>query len=79
VHEGGFGLEVSPDGEFRFSLPDGTHLPDAPDGRSRGNFETIRAANEADGLQIDALTLVPRWDGEEMDPHLAVLELIQRE
>jgi len=79
VHEGGFGLEAGPDREFRFSLPDGTHLPNAPGGRSRGNFDAIRAANEADGLHIDALTLVPRWDGEEMDPHLAVLELIQRE
>jgi hypothetical protein len=78
VHEGGFGLEARPDRSFRFSLPDGTHLPDAPDGRSRGNFEAIRAANEADGLHIDPRTIVPKWGGEEMDPQLAVLELIQR-
>jgi hypothetical protein len=79
VHEGGFGLEARPDRTFRFSLPDGTHLPNAPDGRSRGNFEAVRAANEADGLQIDPRTIVPNWGGEEMDPQLAVLELIQRE
>jgi hypothetical protein len=79
VHEGGFGLEARPDRSFRFSLPDGALLPDAPDGRSRGNFEAIRAANEADGLHIDPRTIVPNWGGEEMAPHLAVLELIQRE
>jgi hypothetical protein len=50
-----------------------------PDGRSRGNFDAIRDANKADGLQIDPLTVVPKWGGEEMDPQLAVLELIQRE
>jgi len=49
------------------------------DGRSRGNFEAIRDANRADGLQIDPLTVVPRWGGEEMGSQLAVLELIQRE
>jgi 5-methylcytosine-specific restriction endonuclease McrA len=79
VHEGGFGLEARPDRTFRFSLPDGTHLPNAPDGRSRGNFEAVRAANEADGLQIDPRTIVPNCGGEEMDPQLAVLELTQRE
>jgi hypothetical protein len=79
VHQGGFGLEARPDRTFHFSLPDGTPLPGAPDGRSRGNFDAIRAANEADGLHIDPRTIVPNWDGEEMDPQLAVLELIQRE
>jgi hypothetical protein len=73
------GSTPAPIAASALACPTAPPLPDAPGGRSRGNFDAIRAANEADGLHIDALTLVPRWDGEEMDPQLAVLELIQRE
>ncbi|MGK2927330.1 MAG: HNH endonuclease signature motif containing protein, partial [Lysobacterales bacterium] len=79
VHEGGFGLKVAIGGGFRFTEPNGTLLPNAPDGRSRGNVGAICSANDADGLQITARTAVPDWRGEQMDHQLAVLELIQRE
>jgi hypothetical protein len=78
VHEGGFGLEAGPDREFRFSLPDGTPLPYAPDGRSRGNFDAIRAANAAEGLEITSHTPYGELDGDPVDWQLAMLELIQR-
>jgi hypothetical protein len=79
VHEGGFGLEAGPDGVFRFSRPDGSPVPNAPDGRSRGNFDAIRAANEADGLEITSHTAYGALDGDPVDWQLAMLELIQRE
>ncbi|RPH98555.1 MAG: HNH endonuclease [Lysobacterales bacterium] len=79
VHEGGFGLAIGPDRQFRFSEPNGTPLPNAPNGRSRGNVDAICSANTADGLHITARTAVPDWWGERMDHQLAVLELIQWE
>ena len=79
VHEGGFGLEAGPDRAFRFSRPDGTPLPNAADGRSRGNFEAIRAANAAEGLKITSHTAYGELDGDPVDWQLAMLELIQRE
>jgi hypothetical protein len=79
VHEGGFGLNAASEGGFRFTLPNGTPLPNAPAGRSRGNADAIVSANEADGLRITARTAVPDWRGERMDHQLAVRELIQRE
>ena len=79
VHEGGFGLEAGPDRAFRFSRPDGTPLPNAADGRSRGNFDAIRAANAAEGLEITSHTAYGELDGDPVDWQLAMLELIQRE
>ena len=79
VHEGGFGLEVGADREFRFSLPGGAPLPKAPGGRSRGNFDAIRAAYAAAGLEINHRTACGNLDGDPVDWQLAMLELIQRE
>jgi hypothetical protein len=79
VHEGGFGLKVGPDREFHFSRPDGTPLPSAPGGRSRGNFDAIRTANAAEGLEITHHTAYGDLDGDPVDWQLAMLELIQRE
>jgi hypothetical protein len=79
VHEGGFGLEAGSDRAFRFSRPDGTYLPHAPDGRSRGNFDAIRDANAAEGLEITSHTAYGALDGDPVDWQLAMLELIQRE
>jgi hypothetical protein len=79
VHEGGFGIEPRPTGDFVFTLPDGKALPNSADGRSRGNVHDIREANRRNGLEITPKTAVPRWCGEKMDGSLAVLALIQRE
>jgi hypothetical protein len=59
--------------------PDGTPLPNAPDGRSRGNFDAIREANAAEGLEITSHTAYGELDGDPVDWQLAMLELIQRE
>ncbi|MGD8681814.1 MAG: DUF222 domain-containing protein [Lysobacterales bacterium] len=79
VHEGGFGLETHPSGDFVFSLPDGEILPDSFAGRSRGNVGDILEANRRNGLNIDPSTAVPRWLGEEMDDQMAVQALIRKE
>jgi hypothetical protein len=79
VHEGGFGLETHPCGDFIFSMPNGEILPDSFAGRSRGNVGDILDANRRNGLNIDPGTAVPRWLGEEMDDQMAVQALIQKE
>jgi hypothetical protein len=73
VHEGGFGVQTLPDGEIWFIYPDGRTLPAAPDGRFRGNAESIRVDNHENGLDITAETLPPLWRGEIMDQDLAQL------
>ena len=75
----GFGLAVGPDRAFRFSRPDGTPLSCASEGRSRGNFDAVRAANAAAGLAITHRTACGELDGDPVDWQLAMLELIQRE
>lgn len=54
-------------------------LPNAPDGRSRGNFGAIRAANAAEGLEITSRSAHADLDGDPVDWQLAMPELIQRE
>jgi hypothetical protein len=73
VHEGGFELQTLPDGEIWFIYPDGRTLPAAPDGRFRGNADTIRVDNRNNGLEITPETLPPLWRGEVMDQDLAQL------
>jgi len=73
VHEGGFGVHAEPNGETRFTYPDGRYLPPAPDGRFRGNFESIQSDNQQNGLEITPETLPPLWRGETMDQDLAQL------
>jgi hypothetical protein len=73
VHEGGFGVQTLSDGEIWFIYPDGRTLPAAPDGRFRGNAESIRVDNRNNRLNITSETLPPLWRGERMDQDLAQL------
>jgi hypothetical protein len=75
VHEGGFGVLRQADGEIRFHYPDGRVLPTAPDGRFRGNADSIRVENNHNGLDITPKTLPPMWHGEQMDHDLAQLAM----
>jgi len=79
IHEGGYGVHVSPEQHLHFTMPDGTELPAGPDGRSRGNVIAIEATNRKNGLDITPNTAITRWNGDKMDLSMAVDALIQRE
>jgi hypothetical protein len=72
VHEGGFGIERTDDGAFRFVEPDGQPVTDdfAVAGRFRGIAVSER--NRDRGIAIRHDTVVTRWLGEPMDSSLAI-------
>jgi hypothetical protein len=69
VHEDGFRVERQPDGELRFTRPDGRPLPDVPQPApiSVDPVGTLRELNEAAGLSLHARSLTPSWLGERLD------------
>lgn len=74
VHEEGYQLERTPDGELRFRRPDGQMLPDAPAAPDvpEDPMEIIRGRHEAMGLALDAHTATPGWLGERIDVGYAI-------
>jgi len=85
VHEHGYQIDTAPDGELRFSRPDGTPVPLAGiaagnDGPDTDAFAALRDAHAASHLPaIDAYTAFPRWDGTPVDYGLAVQALMAPE
>jgi hypothetical protein len=74
VHEEGYQVERQPDGALQFRRPDGgvlLNVPPLPE-RPRDSSGTIRAANEAAGLILDAHTATPAWRGEPLDVGYAI-------
>jgi hypothetical protein len=66
VHEGGFGLEVTADGNRRFYRPDGTEI--AARGPSlSGSDDRLVDGNRGNGVAITAETCKSRWDGWRID------------
>jgi len=80
IHEEGFQVERQPDGELRFRRPDGRLLPDvpAPAALNAHPSKTVRAQNDAHGVQIDARTAMPGWQGERLDVAWAISVLHPR-
>ncbi len=84
VHEGGFGLNVTDDGVFVFTRPDGTRVAECGEQRFRGSVQAtepdvpfdavlrLHELNHAAGLHIDAKTIRSRWLGESMDYSQAI-------
>jgi hypothetical protein len=79
VHEGGFGIRRSIDGELVFSDPAGGIIPTGPAGRSRGNVFSLFADHAGSGIHITPKTAQSQWLGETMDDDLAVLGMQQLE
>jgi hypothetical protein len=79
VHEGGYGLARTIDGAFRFARPDGRPIPDAPEGRFRGNAQCILDLNAENGIYITPKTPVPGWLGERMDLSIVLENLMRHE
>ena len=69
VHEGGFSMELAPDGEARFYRPDGRPLLAAPAlPLPAGEPVTALAARLADhGVALDAHATLPDWWGGPVD------------
>jgi hypothetical protein len=69
VHEAGYQVERQPNGELTFRHPDGYAIPRvAPRLEITDDpVRTIRARNEAEGLDLDAHTATPGWLGERLD------------
>lgn len=78
VHEEGYGITTSSDGEFIFTLPDGRELQNSYHGRFRGNVIQVKRQNHERGLEIDQHTAVPVLDGW-LDYEMALDGLVQRE
>ena len=79
VHEGGFTVALSAEGETCFRRPDGGVIPAGADTRFSGNVSDLRLAHRRAQLRIDSRTLRPRWSGEVMDLGMAVEGLLARE
>jgi hypothetical protein len=69
VHEEGYGVQRGPDGEVRFSRPDGRELPQVPAPASlpEDPENALRSSNRAAGVHIHARTNRVSWLGERLD------------
>ena len=74
VHEGGYGVQVTPAGDFLFTQPDGQTIETTPRLRTtaRDNGQALMRMNERSGLEIDDETAVTLWDGVHMDYDMAL-------
>src|SRR5881628_1451187 len=69
VHEGGYQVDLEPDGTLRFRRPDGRLLPDVPPPVAvpADPVQALRARHDTEGLRLHARTACPRWLGERLD------------
>lgn len=79
VHEGGFDVQMDPDGVPNFYDRRGRLIPEAPRTRFRGNVFGLMTANRRAGVDVSAKTCFPEWDGQRMDNDLVVESLFQFE
>src|SRR5439155_11550272 len=65
VHEGGYQVELEPDGTLRFRRPDGRLLPDVPPPVAvpADPVQALRARHDTQGLRLHARTACPLWLG----------------
>ena len=80
VHEEGFQVERDPNGALVFRGPHGRVLPDvpAPAVVPANPTEALRVQSDAAGLQINARTAMPGWQGERLDVGWAISVLHPR-
>jgi uncharacterized protein DUF222/HNH endonuclease len=69
VHEEGFSMELTPDGEARFYRPDGRPLPEAPalPVPEREPAPALAARLASHGVAVDARETLPDWWGGPVD------------
>jgi Domain of unknown function (DUF222)/HNH endonuclease len=80
VHEEGYQVERQPDDELCFRRPDGRVLPNVPARAAvpANPTETLQAQNDGAGVQINARTSMPGWQGERLDVGYAISVLHPR-
>jgi len=80
IHEEGYQLERPADGELCFRRPDGRILPHVPTPAAvtANPTETLQAQNDGAGVQINACTAMPGWQGERLDVGYAISVLHPR-
>ena len=77
VHEGGWSVEQTPDGELRFRAPDGREVPAVPAREASEDALTLlHEWSEEQGLDLGADTNTPLWDGTRPDYDWAVAALV---
>jgi hypothetical protein len=74
VHEEGYGVERTPDGELRFRSPDGRVVPDVPcpPPAPSDPVNTVKVHNDAAGVTVGPRTATPTWQGERLDVRYAI-------
>jgi len=75
VHEGGYGVRMTAHGA-KFTDPTGRTVDPAPERRLRGNVFALKRENRRNGLDIGPETVIPLWEGEQMDYGMAVEGLL---
>jgi hypothetical protein len=77
VHEGGWSVVRTPEGELRFRAPDGRELPAVPAHEaSEDALAFLHEWAEERGLDLGADTNTPLWDGTRPDYDWAVAALV---
>src|SRR3989475_397190 len=73
-HEEGYQVERQADGDLRFRRPDGRPLPQVPPPAAVPSdpVNALRAAHDAQGLQVHARTAMPGWLGDRLDVVYAI-------
>jgi len=79
VHEGGFGLMRSLDGDIQFTTPKGKPIPESGEKRFSGSVSSLTLENEELGIAISPQTSIPDWWGESMDSSIVVHNLTLRD
>jgi hypothetical protein len=81
LHEGGYRIELDALGQPTFLRPDGVRIPDVAHAPKVGNGSeggvALLRGNTSTGVQIDAMTAYPRWDGEAVDYEYVVAVMRQ--
>ena len=80
MHEEGFQVARQPNGTLVFRRPDGRPLPDVPEPAAvpANPTDTLHVQNDAAGVQINARTTTPGWQGERLDVGYAISVLHPR-
>ncbi|MBA2543698.1 MAG: hypothetical protein H0V17_28910 [Deltaproteobacteria bacterium] len=79
MHEYGYKIDISSDGEFRFVAPTGSILPAVPARLDRDDLGWPAILDANAELDITAATAACGWTGDPVDYHLCLEALVAAE